>query len=240
MSKRAILAATAILVGSFNPVLMTPAMATKPPINDTTGLTPQEVCDLQLSPDENSEFQTEPVGLISGDWVVVDTVIGDPIGAPYGVGTPTYSNVFLSNSYFRNGKSPNVWAMAAATATYPNTGRMHETEVVEERTDTFGCHVWKFVGPNDQNLVEPPGLQSTGNSAVDEQSSPGDPVEVVTSDDFIEQDVAVRALICISPNNVTKGKPGTWTGKNGFNAANCPAASIAAGGTVPSGNAPDI
>jgi hypothetical protein len=47
-------------------------------------------------------------------------------------------------------------------------------------------------------------------------------------------------LICISPNNVTKSKPGTWTGKNGFNAANCPAASIVAGGTVPSDNAPDI
>ena len=53
-------------------------------------------------------------------------------------------------------------------------------------------------------------------------------------------DQIVNALICISPNNVTKGKPGTWTGKNGFNAANCPTASATAGGTVPSGNAPNI
>jgi hypothetical protein len=240
MSRRAILAATAIIVGSFNPVLMTPAMAAKPPINDTTGMTPQQVCDAQLTPSESSEFQTEPVNVSEGAWVVVDTVIGDPIGDPYGVGTPTFANVILSNSYFRNGQSPNVWAMAAATATYPNTGQMHETEIVEQRTVSFGCHVWKYVGPNDQNLVEPPGLQSTGNSTVEEETSPGDPLEVVTSDDFIVQDTPVNALICISPNNATKGKPGTWTGKNGFNAANCPAASTAAGGSVPSNNAPNI
>jgi len=240
MSKRAILAATAIIVGSFNPVLMAPALAT-PPTIDTTGLTPQEICDAQLQPNNpNSDFQTDPVGVVEGVWVTTNTETTDPIGDPYGVGTPTFSNVIIGGSYFRNGGSPNVWALATATETFPQTGQMFETDVTQQRTIGFGCHVWKYVGPNDQNLVEPPGLQSIGNSTVEEQTIPGDPQEVITDDDFVIEGQTVRALICISPNNATKGKPGTWTGKNGFNAANCPAASLAAGGTVPSGNAPTI
>jgi hypothetical protein len=46
----------------------------------------------------------------------------------------------------------------------------------------------------------------------------------------------VYALICISPGK----KGGVWTGKNGFNAALCPSANTAAGGTIPSGNIPQI
>ena len=241
MKTRAVLATTAIIFSSFVPVLNAPALAAPPPINDTTGLTPQEVCELQLKPnDPNSEFQTEPLNESVGDWVTVSTDIGDPIGDPYGVGTPTFSNVFLSNSYFRNGGSPNVWALATATETFPQTGQLHETEINQERTTTFDCHVWKYVGsPEHENLVEPEGLQSTGNSSLEEQTIPGDPQEVITEDDFIIEGETVKALICISPNNVTKGKPGTWTQKHGFTGS-CAAASIAAGGNVPSGNAPDL
>lgn len=236
MRIRAIVCATALLSSGLTPLGVTPAFA-NPPIIDTTGLTPQEVCDAQLKPDEKSEFTTFPENVSEGDWVTTGTDLGDPIGDPYGVGTPTASNVFLSNSYFRNGQSPNVWAMATATLTYPQTGQMYETIEHQEQTVSFDCHVHK---DTPGTHVEPTGLQSTGNSTVATRDIDGDPQEVVTSDPFVIEGATVRALICISPNNTTKGKPGSWVGKNGFNPANCPAASIAAGGTVPSGNAPDI
>jgi hypothetical protein len=236
--KRAFLAATALLATSVSPTFTTPAFAAPPPINDTSGLTPQQVCDEQLTPDEHSDFTTFPSNESTGDWVTVGTDLGDPIGDPYGVGTPVPSNVFLSDSYFRNGGSPNVWALAEADLTYPQTGQMFETVVHQQRTTTFDCTVQKVVGSG--STIEPDGLQSTGNSTIETQDVPGDPQEVITNDPFVVQGATVHALICISPNNVTKGKPGTWTGKNGFNAADCPAASIAAGGTVPSDNAPDI
>jgi hypothetical protein len=238
MKKTAFLAATAIFAAAFNPILITPALAT-PPVQDTSGLSPQEVCDAQLKPnDPNSDFQTEPQNVVAGSWVTVDSDLGDPVGDPYGVGTPTYSNVFLENSYFRNGGSPNVWARATATQTFPQTGQLFETVLHQELATSFDCFVWKIVGHD--TVVDPAGLQSVGNSTVETQDVPGDNQEVVTDDDFVVEGLTVNALICISPNNVTKGKPGTWTGKNGFLASNCPAASIAAGGTVPSGNAPNI
>lgn len=90
------------------------------------------------------------------------------------------------------------------------------------------------------NHVEPPGLQTTGNQIVEHRNIQTAPQYVILNQPFVIEGATVRALICISPNNVTKGKPGTWTGKNGFNPANCPDASRAAQDWVPSGNAPDI
>lgn len=232
-----ILKTTAIAVLLASTLITTPALA-NPPINDTSGLSPQQVCDLQLQPNNSADFQTVPQNVSVGGWVTVSTDIGDAIGDAYGVGTPTFSDVFLSDSYFRNGGSPNVWALATATETYPQTGQLYETTLHQEQTTTFDCYVWKIVGHD--TIVDPAGLQSTLNTTVEKQDLPGDPQEVITEDDFVIQGETVHALICISPNNVTKGKPGTWTGKNGFNAANCPAASISAGGTVPSDNAPNI
>ena len=61
MKYRAFLAATAIVVSSFNTVMVTPAFAVEPTVD------PQQFCEDQLKPnDPNSEFQTEPVGLIEG------------------------------------------------------------------------------------------------------------------------------------------------------------------------------
>jgi hypothetical protein len=228
-----------------------PAFANKPPIAGQVGDDPQDVCDAQLTPAEQANFETMPINIGSPTaWVTVgDPQLGDPIGLPYGVGSPTASNIFLSTSYFRNGGSPNVWAMAQATLTYPQTGQMYETEITQQRTVTFDCHVHKEINENapDQAANDPlharyhmpPGLQSTGNTAIEVQVIAGPDQEVVTNVPFVVADAAIRALICISPNNVTKGKPGTWTGKNGFNAANCPAASLAAQDWVPSDNAPD-
>jgi hypothetical protein len=233
MTKRAILAATAILVSSFNPVLVTPAFAVASPITD-----PQEFCEDQLKPnDPNSEFQTESVDVVEGDWVTVNTELGDPIGDPYGVGTPTATGIQYNGTYIRHGGSPNVWGEGSANLVYPQTGQMYETLLDQERSVTFGCHVWKYVGNENDILVEPPGLQTTGNTVTQEQQIPGDPQEVVTDDDFIVYGETVVALICISPNNTTKSKPGTWTAKHGFTGS-CTEASTLAGGDIPSNNAP--
>jgi hypothetical protein len=239
MNKRAFLAATAMLVSSLNPVLVTPAMAQAAVVTD-----PQQFCEDQLKPNNpNSDFQTDPVDVNVGGWVDSGAPYQDPNADPIsseGYGTPTFSNVFLSNSYFRNGGSPNVWALAQATITYPQTRSLFPFLQDQTQTTTFGCHVWKYVGPDDKTLVEPAGLQTVGNVITEEQTIDAAPQYVITNDPFVIEGATVTALICISPNNVTKGKPGTWTGKHGFNAANCPAASLAAGGTVPSGNAPDL
>lgn len=226
------LAAIAALTSTC--LVTTPAMA-NPPMFDTTGLTPQQVCDLQLNPSVNSGFTTYPENESEGGWVTVSTEIGAAVGDDYGVGTPTYSNIFLTSGYFRNGGSPNVWGGATATTTYPQTGQMHETTLHQEQTITFDCVVEKT---NPAQTIEPAGLQSTGNTTVEEQAVPGPNQEQLSENDFVVEGTTVYALICISPNNVTKGKPGTWTGKHGFLAADCPAASLAAGGSIPSGNAP--
>jgi hypothetical protein len=235
--KRALLAATALLVASFNPVLVTPAFAV-PPVIDTTGLSPQEICDNLLTPnDPNSLFLTFPGNVSVGDWVTVSTELGDPVGDPYGVGTPVASDIILSDSFFRNGGSPNVWAESQATLTYPQTGQLFETLLNQERTTTFDCVVQKT---NPAGTIEPDGLQSEGNQAVEEQQIAGDNQEVITDDPFVVEGATAFVLICISPNNVTKGKPGTWTQKHGFTGS-CTDASTAAGTSfIPSGNAPII
>lgn len=239
--KRVLLAATAAIAMTVNPILATPAFADDVTPITNSELTPQEVCDLVLNPSVNSGFLTEPVDEVVGDPVNDGPPIqGDAVGDPSGYGTPTFSNVILGNSYFRNGGSPNVWALAQATETFPQTQQLFSFTQNQTQTTTFGCRVWKFEGPNNDILVQPPGLQSTGNSSVEELTIDLPDQIVITDDDFIIPGETVHALICISPNNVTKSKPGTWTGKNGFSAANCPAASVAAGGPVPSDNAPDI
>ncbi|MFL6733700.1 MAG: hypothetical protein ACJ8EY_03275 [Sphingomicrobium sp.] len=236
--KKSILAAMAVTTLSFNTALSTPAFAL-PPVVDTTGLSPQEICDNLLKPnDPNSQFHTYPGNIVPGAWTNDGAPYADEaIGDPEGYGTPTYSNVWLSNSYFRNGGSPNVWAMGQATITYPQTRQLFSFLQDQTQTIMFDCVVEKT---NPAGTIEPAGLQSVGNSATDSQTVAAPNDYVITNEPFVVQDAAVTALICISPNNVTKGKPGTWTGKHGFNAANCPAASLAAGGTVPSGNAPDL
>jgi hypothetical protein len=229
------LAATAMLVTSFNPILITPAFA-NPPINDTTGLTPQEICDNQLKPNYNSDFQTEPQNESEGAWVTVSTEQGDAVGNPYGVGTPTPSDNVFNGTYIRHGGSPNVWGGASSTLTYPQTGQLYETLLNQERTTTFDCRVWKIVGSGSE--IDPAGLQSTGNTSVEEQQIAGPNVEVVTDDDFIVYGETTDVLICISPNNSTKGKPGTWTRMHGFTLS-CTDASIAAGTSfIPSHNNP--
>jgi hypothetical protein len=245
--KRALLAATAVLTSSFTPILISPAYADVPPVYDTSGLTPQEVCDAQLRPNNpNSEFQTQPENS-SGETLFSTS---DPVrdSSPFdqvGTGTPTYDGYGnFDATYHRNGGSPNVWTGADAnTKTYPTSDLYYHTTVTNTYGETFDCVVFKDPGgdAHGPDAIYPAGLQSFGNSAVtrtEEVAGPDqiDPNGGPLTDSGSYYDANV--LICISPNSTTKAKPGTWTGKHGFSSAQCAAASLIAGGTVPSGNAP--
>jgi hypothetical protein len=238
--KRALWTATAATV-LMSGVIATPALAdvdTLDPVTLTGDYTPQEICDEALKPNENSGFQTEPLNVSDTDWVddgdpVRDQNVGDPVPT----GTPTAGPITFNGTYYRNGNSPNVWGGGNATLHYPNSTQEYTTIQHQTRTVTVDCHVWKYVGAND-TLVEPPGLQTTGNTATDERDIDGPngfdtnagPIDVLGE--------TVVTLICISPNNSTKSKPGTWTAKHGFTGS-CTNASTAAGGLpIPSGNAP--
>jgi hypothetical protein len=232
---------------AISTILTTPAYA-EPPTIDTTGMSPQAICDAQLKPnDPNSEFQTEPIAISYGPWVddgPAQPNLDEPQNEPSGYGTPTYSNVISDQGgFFRNGGSPNVWGQATATVTYPQTQQQFNFYVDQTRTVTFGCHVWKYVGNEDHTttLVEPPGLQSTGNTGVEHEEDVFVGVQnYITDDDFVITGATVNTLICISPNNTTKGKPGTWTQKHDFTGS-CSEASEAAGTTfIPSNNAPIV
>lgn len=249
MKFRALLSATAVVGASFSPVMTVPASAQDATTFDSVILTPltendvdpQQVCDDVLRPAAQSGFQTAPTNVSDGGWVSSGAPYFDPsndtgpAGAASGYGTPSASNVILSNSYFRNGGSPNVWALAQATLTYQQTQQPWNMLQDQTETITFGCHVWKVV-PGNGNIIEPPGLQTTGNAVINHQTLPAGVGNKITNVPFVITSTPVVALICISPG--TKG--GKWTGKNGFNAANCAAASTAAGGTIPSGNIPSI
>jgi hypothetical protein len=236
--KRALLAATAALL--TNAIMTTPAFADVDltPVN-LTDATPQDVCDEALKPDENSGFMTEPTVTNDTGWVDDGAPVrGANVGDPVPTGTPTAGPIVFNGTYFRNGGSPNVWGGGNATLHFPNSTQEFETSQHQTDTITVSCRVWKFEGPDNDILVQPPGLQTTGNTSVSEQDVPG-PDGFDTNNGPIDVEGAdVTTLICISPNNVTKTKPGTWTTKHGFTGS-CTDASTAAGTSfIPSGNAP--
>jgi len=231
MKTRAFLAATAMLVTSFNPILITPAFA-QAAVTD-----PQQFCEDQLKPnDPSSEFQTEPVGLIDSGW-------GDdgpaypttPAGEPEGYGTPTGGVLTFNGTYIRHGGSPNVWGGATTDLVYPQTRQLFHFAVDQTQTLTFGCHVWK---ETPGGLVEPPGLQTVGNVITNHQTVDAPDDYVITDDDFIVPGVTVQVLICISPNNTTKSKPGTWRQMHGFTGSCTTASNIAGTSFIPSANNP--
>jgi hypothetical protein len=233
---------------SLTPIATTAAWAddgdgiTLTPLTENGDIDPQTVCDDVLRPAAQSGFQTQPVN-VSGQGIFTNTGAPyfdpdpetGPAGDPSGYGTPTASNVILSNSYFRNGGSPNVWALAQATLTYPQTQQAWNLLQDQTETISFGCYVFKVV-PGNGNIIAPPGLQTTGNEVIDTRTISAGIGNKITSDPFVITGDTVVALICISPG--TKG--GKWTGKNGFPSSQCAAASTAAGGTIPSGNIPQI
>ncbi|HEX2804011.1 MAG TPA: hypothetical protein VHN55_08550 [Sphingomicrobium sp.] len=242
--KRAIIAAVALVSTSLTSTITSPAWASDgdddvilTPVNLDGDYDAQAICDEALRPNPNSGFLTEPTNVSDTGWVndgdpVRDQNVGDPVPT----GTPTASFVIIEGGYHRHGGSPNVWGRGNATLTYPNSTQEYTTVQNLVRTVTVDCHVWKVV-PGNGNIIEPPGLQTTGNTATDHDSTAGENGFDTNNGPVTLTGQEVDALICISPGK----KGGAWTGKNGFAAASCAAASQSAGEEfLPSGNIPQI
>jgi hypothetical protein len=236
------LAAASLLSTSFL-VPTVPAYADE---GDETVLTPvsldgeydaQAVCEEALKPNPNSDFLTEPLDIQDSGWVNDgDPVRDQNVGAAVPTGTPTASFVIIEGGYHRHGGSPNVWGQGNATLTYPNSTQEYTTVQKLKRTLTVSCHVWKVV-PGNGNIIEPNGLQTTGNTATDHDETAGPNGYDYNAGPVTQTGQTVDALICISPGK----KGGAWTGKNGFPSTSCAAASQTAGEEfMPSGNIPQI
>ncbi|HVL78503.1 MAG TPA: hypothetical protein VM346_04355, partial [Sphingomicrobium sp.] len=146
-------------------------------------------------------------------------------------------------SFYRNGGSPNVWALADAGVTrYPSSDLHYAQEYVQLVGTTFDCEVWKDPGGPGKgpDAIFPPGLQTTGHATVtgSVRSPAPDYIDPNGGPMNMGGTMGVQTLICISPNT-GGGKPGQWRGMHDFATSGCAAASVAAGGTVPSGNNPD-
>jgi hypothetical protein len=238
---------TAAIAALLSCSLMTPASAlpvSSPSIEDASGMTPDQICQSQLKPDERSGFTSKAkvTGTSSSDGVPYK---GSEAGPKSGYGTVTLSNVFLTSGFWRNGGSPNVWGGATARKTWDQTQQLFNMLKDVTTTVTYDCYVSKNPGgDNGPDEIAPPGLQSTGNTSitVDKGVAAGQQ-NIITEDDFIIDNASGYALACISPNNVTKAKPGEWVGKNGMTGADCHAAQLAGAfanlNSVPSNNAPD-
>jgi hypothetical protein len=240
--KRALLAATAIMVSSFAPV--TAAIAghsTTNPIIDSSGKTMEEICLEALNPNYHADFTTTPV--TTGDTDYVPTGMTRDAGAVSPeqrrkVGGPLATGVTqVFNTPYRNGGSPNLWVEGRADVTYAME-KLYNTEIEVRRTVTFMCDVTKRVGRNNV-LVDPHGLESYGHQSIDTKWVAG---PTVWRPDGTTTDIGVTVyvLACISPNNTTKGKPGEWVGKHGFTKAQCETFAATPNlPDVPSQNSPD-
>jgi hypothetical protein len=205
--KTKLLAATALVISSFSPALITPAFAVTPEAQADL----QTACEDLLRPnDPNSEFQTEPTG--------VTEVTGAPFLSNSQVISSTPGGVLLSqtsvynaNSQHRHGGSPNIFGGFTVTSVYTGGSSVTLNTYSATTTYTYGCRVWKTVGPDDDHVVEPPGLQVDYGRTLDET--------LVTSTETVTVNnpntTAVTAgdgVICISPTK----NPGTWRNQNGY------------------------
>lgn len=243
--KKILLAAAAATATLSSAIMSTPAYAfLDEEDEDYSGVTltsvdlngdysAQQICDEALRPAAASGFTTSPTTVDDSGWAndgepERDEDVGDPVAT----GTPTASNVIVENSFYRNGGSPNVWAAAEATLTYPGSTQAYTTVQNLKRTLTVGCYVSKTT--RGGHLVVPPGLQTTGNVATATDQVAGPNGLDTNNGPLTFQGERAYVLVCISPGK----KGGTWTGKHGFASSACAAASTAAGGTIPSGNIP--
>ncbi len=244
-------AALAALLSCSVLASVTPAFATNiSPVQGATG-TPQQVCEDLLRPAAPSGFTTTAINVVAGDWVNVGAAVDlGAFGPIVGIGTPTAGPIqFDISKSYRNGGSPNVWGVGRSTLTYQEGSRQqHHFKQAQSRTTSFDCRVTKNPadGPNDPagqepqgpEVIMPPGLQTTGNTTVETRDFLYDEWVVNSSPYTIPGDVQVSTLICISPNNTTKGKPGDWVQKHGFTGSCTEASRIAGTNFIPSHNNP--
>src|ERR1044072_1124641 len=205
--KTRVLAATALVISSFSPVLVTPASAVTPEAQADL----QTACEDLLRPnDPNSEYQTEPTGVtevtgaefLSNSQVLSSTPGGVLLSQP---------SVYNANPQHRHGGSPNIFGGFTVTSVY--TGGSSETLNTYSATTTYtyGCRVWKTVGTDNDHVVQPPGPQYDYGETLDETLVTR--TETVTVNN--PNTTAITAgdgVICISPTK----NPGTWRNQNGY------------------------
>lgn len=210
--KTKLLAATALVVSSFSPALITPAFAVTP--EALAGL--QTACEDALRPnDPNSEFQTEPTGVteVTGAEFLSDSQVLS--STPGGV-LLSQSSVYNANSQHRHGGSPNIFGGFTVTSVYTGGSSVTQNTYSQTTTYTFGCRVWKTVGPDNDHVVEPGGLQIPGAQHPDLLTL--DETLVTRTDTVtvnLPNTTAITAgdgVICISPTK----NPGTWRNQNGY------------------------
>lgn len=229
-------------------LISTPALADQtpwvPPQTDAYS-DPQEVCEAQLNPNNpNSEFETEATNVSVGDPVNGPDIPDDDPYLQVGTGTPTFTGIVLGDDFHRNGGSPNIWVNGTAEQQiWPTSDLYYHTTHTVTTSTTFDCVPFKETGGG--KIIDPDGLKSIGNVLAEvTEDVPGDDYIDHNGGPYVEPGTGIvldNILICISPNNVTKGKPGTWTGKHGYLSSNCPyAAANVDSNWVPSGNAPDL
>jgi hypothetical protein len=248
MTKRALLAATAVTSVLASSLISTPAMANQSPYTveqSAAFADPQAVCEDQLNPNEHSGYQTEAINFSTNTVNGPDVVDDDPY-QQVGTGTPTFTGISFGTHFHRNGGSPNIWVDGTAEQEiWPTSDLYYHTHHTETTITTFDCDAYKIV-PGTGERIDPNGLSSQGNQmATDVQENvPGPDYIDHNGGPYTDPETGIaldNILICISPNNTTKSKPGTWTGKHGYLSADCPyAAAHVDSNWVPSGNAPDL
>jgi len=208
--KTKLLVATALVVSSFTPAMITPAFAITPEAQAAL----QQVCDDLLRPnDPNSEFQTEPTGVseVTGPEFVsdVDTVVISPGGVLI-----SQTSVYQPGSQHRHGGSPNIFGAFTVTSVYSGAVTETTTEYSQTTTYTFGCFVYKIVGQDRE--IAPPGLQTP--VGLTEEETVVTRTETTTDTQGTSTVVTTGdGVICISPSTTsTKGNPGVWRQQNGY------------------------
>jgi hypothetical protein len=204
------LVATALVISSFSPALMTPAFAITPEAQADL----QQTCEDALRPnDPNSEFQTEPTSVseVTGAEFLSDSQV---ISSTPGGVLLSQTSVYNNGSQHRHGGSPNIFGAFTVTSTYTGGSSEVLNTYSQTTTYTFGCRVWKEVG--NGNIIEPPGLQIPVGLTAEETLVTR--TETVTVNNPNTTAVTTGdGVICISPSTTgNKGNPGAWRNQNGY------------------------
>ena len=208
--KTRLLTATALVISSFSPALITPAFAITPEAQAEL----QAFCDDALKPnDPNSDFQTEPKGVteVAGAEFLQSSVVQS--STPGGV-LVSRSSVYNANSQHRHGGSPNIFGGFTVTSVYTGGSSVTLDTYAQTTTYTFGCRVWKEVG--NGNIIEPNGLQIDYGQTADETLVTRS--QTVTVNNANTTVVGTGdGVICNSPSAPDKkGNPGAWRNQNGY------------------------
>jgi len=202
--KTKLLVATALVVFSFSPALVTPAFAITPEAQAEL----QSVCEAALNPDDAAEFNTEPTGVseVTGAEFLQSSVVLS--STPGGVLLSQTSVYAGDSTRHRHGGSPNIFGGFTVTSVYSGGSSETLNTYAQTTTYTFGCRVWK---DTPGGTIEPNGLQIPVGLSSDETLVTRTETVTVNNPNTTEV-TSGDGVICISPNK----NPGVWRNQNGY------------------------